>query len=642
MKLKNVLFAAFIILTIIPVLIVSCLLYQSGFQLSKESHLRNLMESIHVQADYISQTVESDMLTERRFAERIFASAYTSADMKSSLLSEIDAYLEGSEDQTAACLFLDRDNQALYTIGEKAVLDNVRDQMPNPKERHDQSILEFSLGNGAYTLGIQTPVWDREGNYKGSLISVYDKAYLFKIISSYYEIADTSTFICRENGEVTNFRGISSQGSDDAIKQALGTHNFDREGALDLRLDTSTVSGYYKVIHNSPWYLVGLIDPAQILAFTNQFIWVYLLIIAVLALIALSLSMQFSRRLVEPINQLIQVIDGYPESLEDTNFPNPKMKTCFEIRYLQSKFLNLMRTVALVQHNFKGIYKLYQSNTMDDTNIDIDVKAQTIQSNKPAFSALMDSLQLPPGACVVERFAGCFADQDQAHLMNMFETMRDKHLAVTREAEVFTPHLDQKWFHTLVVPMYEDDRLCRLFIQLRDISSFKRQEFESLEQVKREPLTGLYNRTGFFEHANSLLRESDPSIQHGLLFLDMNDFKLVNDSFGHSVGDELLRKVARTLKESLSTSSVVARIGGDEFVAFLPDISEQALLALADQLQQRLCFPYETENGSFQVTASIGQALSTPGSPQTLDALLHEADEAMYRIKRKMKLDKKV
>ena len=221
--------------------------------------------------------------------------------------------------------------------------------------------------------------------------------------------------------------------------------------------------------------------------------------------------------------------------------------------------------------------------------------------------------------------------------MSALETMRDEHLSIARESEIYTPHLNQKWFHSLIVPMYEDDSLSRLFIQLRDISSFKKQEVESLEQARRDPLTGLYNRTGFSERVCKILHASDKTTSHSLLFIDMNYFKLVNDNLGHSSGDELLASVARDLQAACGPDSIVSRIGGDEFAVFLPGASRAATERVGEELSKKLVYAFQTNQIYFTVTASTGMAQWDASAPCSLEDLLQKADADMYQNKRAFK-----
>lgn len=639
MKLKNMLMIAFLVLTIIPIAIVSILLYKSGFDLSKESYTSNLVESLNVQADYISQTVENNMISDYRFANENIASQPVGSEVpsaeKNELHAAITSYLGTAEDKINVCILLDERHLPIYSIGEKAAVDAIAAQLPEPSKLTKQTIMELNLNDGTHSLGIVTPVWE-QNTYRGCLVSVYDKSYIFKIISSYYEIADTSTYVCRENGDIISSRQLSNE-NDSMMEQVLHGLTFTPEGVIDARAENMSLTGYYKNIHNTPWYLVGFVDDALIYSFTNQFLLVYILIIFGVLLVDIALSFYFSRRVVKPINSLIKVMEGYQNSLDGNELQYQEESGYVETKYLRTKFLELMKKILLVQHNFEGIYQLYQSNDMGDTNIDIDVTNQTISSNKELFQKLINTVEVPADACIVEKFTHCFCEKDQRLLMEMFVGMRDEHLSVTQEAEVYTPYLEEKWFHTLVVPMYTNERLSRLFVQLRDVSSFKKQELESSEQAKRDALTGLYNRAGFTFCVDKALKSGADNDLHALLFIDMDYFKLVNDNFGHTAGDDLLRSVGKTLLDSAGLDDIVSRFGGDEFAVFLTRTSSVAISKMERALKERLVYPFHTEQLSFVVSASIGISTWRHDSPGTLEELLRQADDAMYKAKRDFK-----
>ncbi len=147
-----------------------------------------------------------------------------------------------------------------------------------------------------------------------------------------------------------------------------------------------------------------------------------------------------------------------------------------------------------------------------------------------------------------------------------------------------------------------------------------------------DPLTGVLNRRGFERDATQRLTESADDATGALLFIDLNEFKDINDRYGHVVGDQLLTIAAQRLRKSLRSQDIIGRPGGDEFVALVPDVSP----TVADQLAQRLAIaleaPYNIGSETMSCAASIGLALY-PANASTLTGLLREADQAMYRAK---------
>lgn len=155
-------------------------------------------------------------------------------------------------------------------------------------------------------------------------------------------------------------------------------------------------------------------------------------------------------------------------------------------------------------------------------------------------------------------------------------------------------------------------------------------------------LTGLPNRTYLYERLEHAMAQSNRSKQFcALLFIDLNDFKPVNDRYGHSVGDALLVETAQRLRKQLRSSDTVARFGGDEFIVLLTELgtvhlqAEQQAKMTTEKLKQVLQHPYQLTASAYlhHCSASIGLVVFQ-GSQLTIDALLHAADTAMYSEKK--------
>jgi diguanylate cyclase (GGDEF)-like protein/PAS domain S-box-containing protein len=155
-----------------------------------------------------------------------------------------------------------------------------------------------------------------------------------------------------------------------------------------------------------------------------------------------------------------------------------------------------------------------------------------------------------------------------------------------------------------------------------------RNEERMRHQAVHDPLTGLPNRTLLrdrLEHALAK-RGVGPT---GLLFVDLDNFKDVNDAYGHAAGDAVLVEVARRLCATVRPADTVARLGGDEFVVVCEDVDQEAVVALGHRLQEAIQTPVRTADDEQSLTASIGCALGE-GDP---DELLGAADAAVYEAK---------
>ncbi len=152
--------------------------------------------------------------------------------------------------------------------------------------------------------------------------------------------------------------------------------------------------------------------------------------------------------------------------------------------------------------------------------------------------------------------------------------------------------------------------------------------------AQHDPLTGLCNRTLFEYHLDAAVTVARRSgTQVGVMFLDVDRFKGVNDSLGHAVGNELLRAVAQRVESSVRDHDLVARMGGDEFTILLPDVAgHQACLEVADRVLGAFARPFRLGNRQLAVTTSVGVAVF-PDDGDDAESLLKNADTAMYRAK---------
>jgi diguanylate cyclase (GGDEF)-like protein/PAS domain S-box-containing protein len=184
-----------------------------------------------------------------------------------------------------------------------------------------------------------------------------------------------------------------------------------------------------------------------------------------------------------------------------------------------------------------------------------------------------------------------------------------------------------KWLRIISEPVGED--VAMTFVDVTD-GKAKEQKMESI--ALSDPLTGVLNRRGFEKDAAQRLTDSDDDATGALLFIDLNDFKQINDRFGHEVGDQLLTISAERLQKSLRSCDIIGRPGGDEFVALVPDVNAEVAEKLATRLTKTLEKPYRINGKDLECAASIGLALY-PDHANTLTGLMRAADAAMYRAK---------
>jgi diguanylate cyclase (GGDEF)-like protein/PAS domain S-box-containing protein len=187
-----------------------------------------------------------------------------------------------------------------------------------------------------------------------------------------------------------------------------------------------------------------------------------------------------------------------------------------------------------------------------------------------------------------------------------------------------------------ITNLIDDPNVGGLVLNTRDIGDQKRLREELTHQAFHDSLTGLANRALFKDRVEHALRRSSRRIWPrplAVLFLDLDRFKAINDSFGHASGDALLVAVSRRLRDCVRAEDTVARLGGDEFAVLVEDVGGEAELAqIAERIKETFREPIVIENRELAVAASIGIAVSDT-TAESADDLLRNADLAMYRAK---------
>ena len=192
------------------------------------------------------------------------------------------------------------------------------------------------------------------------------------------------------------------------------------------------------------------------------------------------------------------------------------------------------------------------------------------------------------------------------------------------------------WLRDLVQVVKDETGVCTLLRGIiLDISDFKQVEKQLVHDTLHDVLTGLANRALLMQRLGNLFEKAQhqPDYQFAVLFLDLDRFKLVNDSLGHRVGDRLLIEISRRLEKCVRQSDTIARLGGDEFAILLDNIKDTSFaIDIAERVKTELALPFNLSGHEMFAATSIGIAISSRGYEQA-DHLLRDADTAMYYAK---------
>jgi diguanylate cyclase (GGDEF)-like protein/PAS domain S-box-containing protein len=225
---------------------------------------------------------------------------------------------------------------------------------------------------------------------------------------------------------------------------------------------------------------------------------------------------------------------------------------------------------------------------------------------------------------------------DIAVAHGVFEQVLQSAGAVAK-LEVRSPHRDGswRWLEASVANLLHEPAVQGIVVNFRDITERKALADQLAHQAFHDPLTGLANRALLLdriEHALSGARRK-PGCRLAVLYLDLDDFKTVNDGLGHEAGDEILRMAGRRIADALRPGDTACRLGGDEFAVLLEDLPNPALAyEIGGRLLEELRAPFELEAGVISLNASLGIVLGRDGNEDAAE-LLRNADLAMYRAK---------
>lgn len=170
---------------------------------------------------------------------------------------------------------------------------------------------------------------------------------------------------------------------------------------------------------------------------------------------------------------------------------------------------------------------------------------------------------------------------------------------------------------------------------LADLAAMAEQEIAAVQLATMDELTMLSNRRGFValaQHAINVCKRQDKSV--ALHFFDLNKFKQINDQFGHAEGDRALTVFSAALRKVFRDSDVVGRLGGDEFVVLLTDVDDDGSAQVLDRLRDELEQINARDQRGYRIQFSVGTAMFDPDKHASIDDLMGEADDVMYRAKR--------
>jgi diguanylate cyclase (GGDEF)-like protein/PAS domain S-box-containing protein len=254
----------------------------------------------------------------------------------------------------------------------------------------------------------------------------------------------------------------------------------------------------------------------------------------------------------------------------------------------------------------------------------IDAEGTILHANR----ALATSLRTTPNELTGGSWFDFLSDEDAIRARGEWAESLD---GPEREYQVRRANATRGWLLCKHLELADLGEGAEAILQTVDVSRRRAAEANLMHQASHDSLTGLLNRRSFSEQVKNELAVAEPG-QTAVLFIDIDDFKLVNDSLGHGAGDELLVGIADRLRSVTRSSDLLGRFGGDEFVCCLTEVSADTVEEAAARVAAALEAPFSLAGVERPITVSIGLAMAD-ATGDSIESLLRDADLAMYDAK---------
>ncbi len=478
---------------------------------------------------------------------------------------------------------------------------------------------------------------DKDGlnNVDGFAIEVIDLSRITEILSnSTYGEGKGYLAVSDSYGCVLNYNGTAVQKIDDVsdnsmkdvfrstVKPSSNENNVDYNAGVSLgcyNYFTGSSTGGWKWVSVYP----GNISMSQILIPVAISVGS----MAVLAIICALLGILITKSIVNPMNQMVTVAREIQEGDREKRL---EIKTHNEFKDISELFNNMLDDVSMSEELHRTISDISDNMLFE---WDFHKESMYVSDNfRERFDIDPKEAQLANGKFLDKLMSEEYAEVYKRDISTLLKN-RTGH---SGEYQMTTKNGSLLWFS--VRALCVTDRLgepLRVIGVVTDIDSEKKLELQLSERASYDFLSQLYNRSTFERELKSEIERSAHA-KVAVLFIDVDDFKFINDRFGHSVGDEVIKYVAGCIKQRVKGSGFAGRFGGDEFVLCITDSKqideiESLSLDLIDELYEG--YHSELANVSINVKASIGIAFF-PEHGDDSNKIVAAADEAMYFVKK--------
>ncbi|MBE6829663.1 MAG: diguanylate cyclase, partial [Ruminococcaceae bacterium] len=296
-------------------------------------------------------------------------------------------------------------------------------------------------------------------------------------------------------------------------------------------------------------------------------------------------------------------------------------------------------TLKMAQEELEVEQERYQiaENLSDDIMFEYDIPADCMEFS-PLFTALTGRYPNISGFLKDILHNESICGKDLPGFKAYLNELRMGNANSETEVRFITKSNESVWHRIKAKIIYDSyGKPNKAIGKAYNIDKQKKELQRLLDKSQRDPLTNLFNKTATQSQIEDHLADSASVEKHALLMIDIDNFKAINDQFGHMTGDEVIMEISHRIQKLFRTSDVVGRIGGDEFVVFLRDISTDDLI---EEKAKAMCGIFRSTRASkdlsYQISGSIGIAMF-PKDGKTYQELYPKADTALYKAKRRGK-----
>lgn len=369
--------------------------------------------------------------------------------------------------------------------------------------------------------------------------------------------------------------------------------------------------------------------------------------ISLVALVVLFFAILVMTNIARKVGAYMEQFLGTIMQIKQGNYhARLKLSSNRELKYVADTFNDLLHTIeqnnnALFQSSerYRHVVKLFS-----DVFFEIDFTNDRIAfgSTKRSKDLQLDRLETYSATYEYALTHGVYEEDrelfiqtfERAHVLEHIRQMKDKSSDVIA-LEVRWYHITGMviWVSLTLVPVFDQNGESPTMIgYVKNINNQKSKELDLMKRAQQDGLTKTNNKVTTQHLIETILLRNNEQASHALLVIDLDNFKQINDQFGHLVGDKVLQYVSNSLRAVLRSSDVIGRIGGDEFLVFLMDVDREVVRKKVDHLIRSLSHTFYYESYQIETSCSIGVSFY-PLHGQSYTSLFEAADKALYHAK---------